>query len=115
MDERLRPVERLQRSYEFRKVFERGTCFRTAYLRVHFQRSDRELSRLGLVVTRRVGKATHRIRVKRILRDIFRRHKDRLPHAMDVVLIPRGAPRSHREYLVAYLGFLEKIASEGGK
>lgn len=113
MDERLRPIERLQRSYEFRKVFDRGTCFRTPCLRVHFQRSDRELSRLGLVVSRRVGKATRRVRVKRMLRDIFRRHKDRLPQVMDVVLIPRGPPRPHHEYLVAYLRFLEKIGSNG--
>jgi ribonuclease P protein component len=86
-----------------------------SYLRVHFNRSDRELSRLGLVVTRRVGKATHRVRVKRMLRDIFRRHKARLPHSMDVVLIPRGPPRSHREYLAVYLRWLEQVGSSDAK
>jgi ribonuclease P protein component len=109
MDEKLRRTERLQHALEFHEVFDRGKCFRSPALRVHYRRSGRDLSRLGLVVSRRVGKATVRTRVKRLLRDVFRREKARLPEPMDVVLVPQGAPREHAEYLAAFLEFAGRL------
>ena len=109
MDERLRRTERLKCSLEFRNVFERGRCFFTPYLRVHYRRNGRELSRLGLVVTRRMGKAVLRNRVKRLLREVFRRNKRRLSVPLDVVLVPQREPRKHGEYLAAFLQFVEKV------
>ncbi|MBI4603954.1 MAG: ribonuclease P protein component [Planctomycetes bacterium] len=112
MDQRLRRTERLQHAFEFRAVFDRGGCFRTGVLRVHFLRTDRDLSRLGLVVSRRVGDAVVRNRVKRLLREVFRRSKGELPAPMDIVLLPQGPPRTHREYLEAYRRFLAKVQAE---
>jgi len=110
VDEKLRATERMQHSHEFEAVFARGRCFRTRHLRIHFLRTDRELSRLGLVVSRRVGKAHDRVRVKRLLREVFRRHKPLLSGTMDVVLVPQGKPQGHREYLEAFLEFTAKTA-----
>jgi ribonuclease P protein component len=109
MDEKLRRTQRLQISLEFQQVFDKGKCFRSPALRVHYRRSDRELSRLGLVVSRRVGNATVRTRVKRLLREVFRREKSRLPEPMDVVLVPQGAPRGHAEYLAAFVEFTGRL------
>ena len=111
MDAKLRRTERLQLPHEFREVFERGACVRGPCLRVHYLRRERELSRLGLVVSRRVGGAVERSRVKRLLREIFRRHKGSLPRSLDVVLIPQGPPRSLAEYAAAYQRFLDKLAA----
>ncbi len=47
--------------------------------------------RLGLVVTRRLGKAARRNRVKRLLREFFRRHKRELPPRDLVILAKKGA------------------------
>jgi ribonuclease P protein component len=110
VDERLRPSERLKRPREFREIFGSGRCFRTACLRVHYSRNDRELSRLGLVVSRRVGNAVVRSRVRRLLREVFRRNKSRLPIPMDVVLVPRGEPRGHADYEAAFKSFTAKVA-----
>ena len=109
MDAKLRRTERLQQPREFRDVFDRGSCVRGQGLRVHYLRRERELSRLGLVVSRRVGSALARSRVKRLLREVFRRHKSRLPYSMDVVLLPQGPPRTYPEYLSVYERFLDKL------
>jgi ribonuclease P protein component len=47
--------------------------------------------RLGLVVTRRLGKAVKRNRVKRLLREFFRRHKTELPAVDLVIMAKKGA------------------------
>jgi len=47
--------------------------------------------RLGLTVSRRVGNAVQRNRVKRRLREFFRLNKDRLPVADIVIIAQPGA------------------------
>jgi ribonuclease P protein component len=109
MDERLRPIERLQCSSQFQQVFDHGKCFYSPCLRVHSLPNGREMSRVGLVVSRRVGKAVIRNRVKRLLREVFRRQKSLLEEPLDVILIPQGKPREHAEYLDAFQRFAAKI------
>jgi ribonuclease P protein component len=46
---------------------------------------------LGLVVTKRLGKAIRRNRVKRLLREFFRRHKTQLPPLDLVIMAKKGA------------------------
>jgi len=48
------------------------------------------VTRLGLVVSRRVGGAVVRNRVKRVVREWFRRHRSLLPKGVDLVVIARS-------------------------
>ncbi|MDX1387914.1 MAG: ribonuclease P protein component, partial [Acidobacteriota bacterium] len=47
--------------------------------------------RLGITVTRKVGGAVARNRIKRVMREIFRRHRTRLSPSLDLVVNPRRA------------------------
>ena len=51
--------------------------------------ADRGRSRLGLVVSRKVGGAVVRNRVKRVCRECFRLWPDLLPDGVDLVVIAR--------------------------
>jgi ribonuclease P protein component len=48
-------------------------------------------ARLGLTVSRRVGGAVVRTRVKRRIREWFRRHRSEFPKGKDLVVIARPA------------------------
>jgi ribonuclease P protein component len=49
--------------------------------------NDRNRPRLGIAATRKFGSAVQRNRAKRLVREVFRRHK---PQAgLDIVVIPR--------------------------
>ena len=47
-------------------------------------------ARLGLVVTKKVGDAVARNRIKRLCRECFRRSKDLLPDGVDLVVIAKN-------------------------
>lgn len=50
-------------------------------------------SRIGITTSRKIGHAPDRNRVRRLVREFFRRHHARLRRALDVVVIARtGAP-----------------------
>jgi ribonuclease P protein component len=62
--------------------------------------------RLGLAVTRRLGKAVKRNRVKRLLREFFRRHKSKLPPRDLVIMAKPGANALSYQQVTMELGRL---------
>lgn len=83
---------RLSRSGEFDRVYRDGTSHATRYLVLYsFPRQEEagDEVRLGVSVSRRVGGAVDRNRVKRVLRESFWALSDRLPAQHDFVVVAR--------------------------
>ena len=85
---------RLSRSAEFERVYRQGRSKANRYLVLYaFPREegsdDDDGPRLGLSVSRRVGGAVDRTRVKRVLREAFWQEAERLPGDSDYVVVAR--------------------------
>src|SRR3954447_8702448 len=83
---------RLARSAEFERVYRHGRSKANRFLVLYaFPREEGadDGPRLGLSVSRRVGGAVDRTRVKRVLREAFWQEAERLPEGADYVVVAR--------------------------
>ena len=71
--------------------------------------------RLGFTVTRKVGGAVRRNRVKRLLREIFRRHRTRLEPPMDLVVNARPLDRGQEPAASWKREFLRCVSTPGAR
>ena len=82
--------KRLSRSAEFERVYRQGRSVANRYLVLYsFPNESIDRTRLGLSVSRKVGGAVDRNRVKRLLREAFAGVEDQLQGCHDVVVVAR--------------------------
>jgi len=81
--------ERLTLNRDFERVFKEGKkIWIDKYLLIIYTHNKLGYRRLGLVVSSKIGKACERNKVKRLLREVFRKNKDLFPESADLVIIP---------------------------
>lgn len=79
----------LKKNSDFRSVYRSGTSAANRYL-VLYKLPNRGLdSRFGFSISKKVGKAVCRNRLRRILKEICRLNLDRFPEGHDYVFIVR--------------------------
>jgi len=90
--------ERLHLSREFQNVFKKGRSYSRKGVKVFVLKGNGlEHSRLGIAVSRKLGRANRRNRLKRRLREIFRLHKHLFEKKSDIVILP-GKESVETEY-----------------
>lgn len=94
MDQRFRRAERVRLKREFDRLFREGRSFHSPELMVKAAPNGMDRARLGLSVGRRLGNAVRRNRIKRLLRESWRRNKSALSVPCDMVIVPRSEWRN---------------------
>jgi ribonuclease P protein component len=94
-----RPAEHLRRPTDFKRVYDRRRSVSDSWLIVYACENGLAHNRLGLSVSRKFGKATHRNRLRRLYREAFRLTRHALPTGLDLVLIPRKSEEPPLEEL----------------
>lgn len=103
---------RLSRSAEFERVYRQGRSTANRHLVLYtFPNATTERPRLGLSVSRKVGGAVERNRVKRLLREAFAQAEANLRAGQDVVVVarPGAGELADREGLAGVAGSLEEL------
>lgn len=111
-DRRFPPERRIRRKKEYEAVFQKGRkCVRSFLVVFILPRDEKGPSRLGMAVSRKVGKAVTRNRVRRRLREIFRLHYHEIqaPHDIVVVARPDAATAQFSELESSYRSALKKL------
>ena len=101
----------LKKNHEFRRLYQKGKSAVTPCFAVYCQKNRRKLSRLGITTGAKVGKAVERNRIRRRVRDIYRRARPRMIPGYDLVIVARtrAAQARYREMEQQLHGALRRL------
>jgi len=93
--DKMNELMRLRKNEEFQLVFKQGKSFANRQFVVYvLKNAERKYSRLGLSVSKKMGNAVMRNRIKRLIKEIFRELGDRLEAGNDYIVISRKPVRT---------------------
>ena len=87
--ERFRPRDRIRKRSEYQVIYDKGRRIPSASFVLFVMKNAAGHARLGITMTRKIGGAVQRNRAKRLVREIFRRHKTELM-SIDIVVNGRA-------------------------
>ena len=111
-DQRFGRVFRIRSRGDFERVYGTGSVAADAVLVLHASCNGRDVTRLGLSVSRKVGPAIQRNRWKRLIREAFRRQRDALPSGYDLVVRPRRGATPDYHAVARSLPRLARLAAK---
>jgi ribonuclease P protein component len=96
--EGMKKKNRIKKNEDFQKVFKQGKSMANRQFVIYMLNQPEEKEfRLGLSVSKKIGNAVTRNRVKRLVRQVFLEEKDSLKTGMDYIVIARK-PASEMDY-----------------
>ena len=80
----------LKQNYEFRSLYARGKNTAGVYLAMYARRNRRNVTRLGVSVSSKLGGAVVRNRVRRRIKEAYRLLEDKFIRGADIVIVARS-------------------------
>jgi ribonuclease P protein component len=89
------PMNRLKREKDFQRIFSEGQNVSNELLSIKYFYNDLGRPRMGIIVSKKFGKAHVRNRFKRYSREVFRTNKPQ--NGIDMIVIPKKSLKDHFE------------------
>lgn len=106
--------ERVRKRKDYSRIYQKGVRLYSESFLVLLLAGETGTRRLGITAGRKIGNSVKRNRIKRLLREFFRLHKDSLPAGRDIVITVRKdvSARSLQEITQELEGLLKKTSAE---
>jgi ribonuclease P protein component len=96
--------DRLLKRSEFIRVQRKGRKHGTKSLIILYQPGKKGRLRLGIAASKKIGNSVVRNRIKRLIREVFRKNRKLFPISADIVVIPKRV-----EHRICYHSLVEEL------
>ncbi len=86
--------ESLKKNIDFQNVYENGKSYADKYLVMYVLENNRNINRLGISASRKVGNSVVRHRFARLVRESYRLHENIFNSGLDIVVVARKSAAS---------------------
>lgn len=82
-------IKHLKKNYEFLKVYRSGRSVAQKYLVMYYIKNEVKCNRIGVSISKKVGKSVTRHRIRRLIMESFRLQDLKLEKGFDFVFVAR--------------------------
>lgn len=86
--------ESLKKNQDFRNVYEHGKSYADKYLVMYVLENNKDINRLGISASKKVGNSVVRHRLARLVRESYRLHENIFNSGLDIVVVARKSAAS---------------------
>ncbi|MBO4897957.1 MAG: ribonuclease P protein component [Clostridia bacterium] len=87
----MKKTEAIKLNREFRSLYYRGGSMASRSLVIYYRKNKRSINRLGLTVSKKIGKAVVRNHIKRLIKENYRLREDNIKTGYDIIFVARRA------------------------
>lgn len=80
----------LKKNYEFVRAYKKGKFFVGKYIILYVLRNGLNCNRLGITVSKKVGKSVERNRIRRLIKENYRLYEEYLKSGIDYIFVARS-------------------------
>jgi ribonuclease P protein component len=86
--------EKIKKNSHFRFIYSRGKSYSNDKLVLYIFRNKKNINRIGLSVSKKIGNSVKRNRIKRLIREGYRINKIKFKKGFDFIFIARTGSRN---------------------
>jgi len=83
----MKKIKTLKKNYEFKNVLKKGRFYKGKYITIYITKNNKSENIIGIAISKKLCKATKRNRLKRLIREGFRKQKETLKKGYNIVFI----------------------------
>lgn len=81
----------LKKNHEFMRVYKKGRFYVGKYITLYTLQNYIDKNRLGITVSKKVGKSVKRNRIRRLVRENYRLYEGQVNKSFDIVFVVRSS------------------------